>query len=186
MKIQTIVSQMLVLLLFSATATGAAPTEGAPAFTAVLAYPHQSRSPEKSYVFRSYGKAYRFRLNPELDVNGRLVVFELLMEEPERSSRGANLLDSTGRLHGYQKWDFAASDFSHGAEKSIYGVVRTVDLPKRGPSVRIDIARVAVKPTPATSRMPANHQFTDLILRVRARPASSHRASYRPRAVVER
>jgi len=172
MSARTIISQSLVLLLFSATATGAAPTEGASAIIAVLAYPHQSRSPERSRVFRSHGKAYRFRLNPELDVDGHLVVFELLMEGAESSSRGENLLDPTGKLHGYQKWYFAAADFSHGAGKSIYGTTRTIALPNRGLTVQINVARVAVKPTPATSLMNASYRFTQLTVRVQARPAS--------------
>jgi hypothetical protein len=171
MSIRTVISQSLLLLLFSAV-TRAAPAAGTPGFTAVLTYPPQSRSSEKSNVFRSHGKAYRFRLTPEPDTDGHLIAFELSLEGFAHSWRPDNLLDPTGMVHGYQKWTFGASDFSHGPAKSGYGMTRVVDLPKRGLSVRIDVVRVAVKPTPATSPMPASYHFTELFLRVQARSAS--------------
>jgi hypothetical protein len=172
MKIRTIISRSLLLLLMSATATGAAPTEGASGFTAFLAYPHQSRSPERSHVFRSHGESYRFGLVPDWDTEGHLIVFELVLERASHSGQPENLLDPTGMIHGYQKWTFGATDFAHGPGKSGYGTTRIVDLPKRGLSVRIDVLRVAVKPTPATSSVPARYRFTQLTVRVQARPAS--------------
>lgn len=170
MKFSKVVA--LSLLLVSVTMNGAAATNDVSIFTAVLAYAPQSRLPLTSRVFRIRREAYRFRLIPESDVAGHLVVCELFLEGASHSWRPDNLLDPAGMTHGYQKWTFAASDFAHGPGKSIYGATRTIDLPKRGLTVQIDVVRAAVKPTPAMSQTPASYRFTDLTLRIRVRTAS--------------
>ncbi len=164
-----VLAQSLLLLLVAVTMTGAAPAHTVATFSVVLRYPRESRAPEASRVFRSHGKTYRFRLRPESDVHDDLVGFALVLERASRSWRGSNLLDPTGRVHGYQKWTFAASDFVHGPGKSLGGITRTVNLPNLGLTVQIDVVRSAVKPTPATSDMPVNYRFTSLTLEVRAR-----------------
>jgi hypothetical protein len=167
-----LIAQSFLLLLIPATMSGAATTRDGTPFTSVLTYTTGSRSAEASRTFRSRGKTYRFRLNQERDVGGNLVVFELVMEGRSRSPRGPNLLDPTGTIHGYQKWDFAASDFAHGPKKSLYGSTRTIDLPKLGLAVRIEVVRSAVEPAPTTPPEPATFRFTGLTLRILADAAS--------------
>jgi hypothetical protein len=143
-------------------------------FTAVLEYPPGRRSSLVSPAFRApHGKAYRFRLNPDRDINGHLIVFELSMEAASPASSPSNLLDLTGKLRGFQKWDFAAGDLAHGPAKSIYGSSRTIDLPNLGLEVQVKVVRVAVEPIPATSSMPADYRFTHLTLKILALPVSS-------------
>lgn len=162
-----IIAQLLLVVLVSASASAA--TIDRTPFTTNLGYPPGSRVPAISVGFHSpRGHAYRFRLDPQRDVVGNVVVVELVMERASGSPHGPNLLDATRRLHGMQKWFFAASDLAHGAERSGYGNHRTIDLPKLGLQVQIKTVRVAIKPIPATARMPAGYRFTDLTVEVRA------------------
>jgi hypothetical protein len=173
MKSVMISAQSLLLLLVSTTWSNAVTTDNVVTFSTVLTYPPAARSSETSPVFRSHGKAYRFRLNPERDVDGTLLGFQLVMEGANsRSGRGPNLLDPTGRLHGYQKWDFLASEFVRDDAPPGWGDSRTIHLANRGLEVQINVVRFKVEPIPKTSATPAGYRFTDLALRIRARPAS--------------
>lgn len=168
------IAHALILLLSLSAMSGVATAENVSTFTAVLTYPPGPRASETSPVFHGpHGKAYEFRLDPEENTDGNLVVVELVMEGTSRSERGSNRLYPTGRLHGYQKWYFAASDFAHGPAKSIYGSSRTIDVPKLGLEVRVTVVRVAVKATPATSSAPAQHRFVALTLKVVAQAVSA-------------
>ena len=169
MRIMNIIAQSLLVVLVSASASGAATTSHA-TFTATLGYPPGSRAPATSLAFHSpHGYAYRFRLDPERDVEGNVIVVELVMQGASGSSHKSNLLDATGRRHGMQKWFFAASDLAHGAQRSVYGDARTIDLRKLGITVEAKVVGVRVKPTPATRGMPAGYRFTDFTLEVRVR-----------------
>ena len=109
---------------------------------------------------------------PDRDIDGKVVGFVLSLKEPNRSDESPayhNLLDPTLRLHGYQRWTFGAHDYAHGAERSVYGAVRTMSVPRLGIEVRAEVARVAVAPTPAALGSPAGYRFTQLTLRVLVR-----------------
>jgi hypothetical protein len=174
MKIVNVIAQSLLLLFASTTACSAATTDIVATFSTVLTYPSGSRSSVTSAVFHSHGKAYRFRLVPERDVAGNLFGFQLVMEGASRSpGQGPNLLDPTGRIHGYQKWDFLASEFVRGHAPPGWGDSRTIYLPNLGLEVQVSVVRFAVKPTAATSATPADSRFTELTLRIRAGPASA-------------
>ncbi|MGO8720502.1 MAG: hypothetical protein ACLQMO_15010 [Acidobacteriaceae bacterium] len=115
----------------------------------------------------SRGEAYRLSLEAEKDIAGRVVVLELLLQkENNNEDDDSNLLDVTGRLHGYQPYFFAASDFVRGTQKSVYGETRTMDVPKLGMKVQVKVVRVAVEQAPADAAAPASYQFTDLTLQV--------------------
>ena len=179
------IAQSLLAVLFSASA-GAAATTNHAVFTATLAYPPGSRGPATSLPFHSpRGETYRFRLSSQRDVASNIVVVELVMQGTSSSSHKANLLDATGRLHGMQKWFFAASDLAHGAQRSVYGTTRAIDLPRLGITVEAKVVRAGVKPTPATAAMPAGYRFTDLTLEVRVGDATRCRKP-RKRATNER
>lgn len=171
MRIMNVIAQSLLVVLVSASASASgAPATNHATFKATLGYPPGSRVPTTSRDFQSpHGQAYRFRLDPQRDVDGNDIVVELVMQGASGSSHGSNLLDATGRLHGMQKWFFAASDLAHGPERSVYGDARTIDLPRLGITVEAKVVRVEVKPTPATAGMPAGYRFSELTLEIRVR-----------------
>jgi hypothetical protein len=165
-----VLARSLLLSLAATTMAGAAATASDAKFSAVLAYPPDSPTPATSGVFRSHGKAYRFRLYPERSAyTDALSNFTLAMEAADSPGRGNNLFEPTGNWHGYQKFFFAASDFEHGAARSSYGNPRTIELPRLGVAVQITIVRVAVGPASATAAVP---EFKDLTLKIVARPSS--------------
>ncbi|HEX3464807.1 MAG TPA: hypothetical protein VHS78_12240 [Candidatus Elarobacter sp.] len=165
MKIVVIALQSLALLLAS-SAGGAAAAE---TFSAVLSYPGPSHAGTSAPVYRRNGRRYRFRLVPDPDIAQNVITVELVMQPADApQSSNANLLDATGRLHGMQRWTFAASDFAHGPSKSRYGAVRTVKLAKLGTVVTITVEHAGVAPTKATPALPASYRFTNLVVRVEA------------------
>lgn len=158
--------QAMVLLV----ATGASGmAAGSERFSTVLTFPTASHAERTGPAYRRSGHTYRFRLIPERDVAGNVVVVELALEPADapRASK-ENLLDPSGRLHGLQAWTFAASDLAHGPAKSAYGPVRTVNLLELGMVVKIDVERARVARTDATPAFPADYRFTDLAVRVDA------------------
>jgi hypothetical protein len=163
-----IVARSFLLLLISAAMSGAATADSAATFSAVLTYPPVSGSSEASRVFHSHGKAYRFRLDPERNGYGTLFGFELILERANHSRPEPNLLDPTGKLHGYQKWDFLASEFAHDHAPPGWGSSRTIYVPNRGLEVQVQVVRFGVRHAP-TSLAPLGYRFTDLTLRVVAR-----------------
>jgi len=111
---------------------------------------------------------YELTLVPELDVGKHVVVLELVLHRPGRRNKDSNLFDPTGRLFGYQRWDFAASDFVRGAQDSIYGDTRVINLPKLGMEMHVKVAAVSVEPTPPNSPESLPYQFKELTLQVTA------------------
>lgn len=169
MNVLKVLAKSLLLSLAATALGGAAATGTSTAFSAVLAYPPESPTPATSGVFRSHGKAYRFRLYPERSAyTDALSNFTLAMEAADSPGRGHNFFEPIGNWHGYQKFFFAATDFEHGAAKSGYGNPRTIELPRLGVTVQVTIVRVAVGPASATA---AVSEFKDLTLKIVARPS---------------
>jgi len=135
-----------------------------------LVYSRQSPLQISSSLLKSpTGTMYRLSLIPDLDVGKHIVVLDLVLQRAGRHKDDSNLLDSTGKLHGYQQYDFAASDFAHGAPNSIYGDTRVIDLPQLGIKIRIKVVAVNVEPTTSFSAETPGYQFNDLTLRVTAK-----------------
>jgi hypothetical protein len=107
----------------------------------------------------------------ERTADGILSNFDLVLERVSPLRPGQNLLEPTGHWHGYQKFFFAASDFAHGPDKSIYGNPRTIDLPRLGMAVVVTVVRVVVTPAP-TRFDRSGYRFTAFTVRVDARTAS--------------
>jgi len=132
-----------------------------------LVYSRQSNSQTSSSLLKSStGAMYRLLLIPDLDVEKHVVVLNLVLQKEGRKTDDSNLLDSTGKLHGYQPYFFAASDFAHGAKNSIYGDTRVIDLPRLGMEVHIKVVDVNVEPLAQISSDAAGYQFNDLTLLV--------------------
>ena len=96
----------------------------------------------------------------------RVVALHLILQRPDERDDDSNLLDSTGKLRGYQPYYFAASDFAGGVQKSAYGELRVIDLRKLGLQMRVKVADVHVEPTPANPSQRFGYQFDNLTLEV--------------------
>src|SRR5450631_3232189 len=99
-KIQTSVWTLLLIVL---TATCVAVSQSADSSKRVLAYSAKPSPHPSSFVLKSSrGITYRLSLVPELDVRKNVVVLDLFLQIPGQTEDDPNLLDSTGKLHGYQ------------------------------------------------------------------------------------
>ncbi len=133
----------------------------------VLFYSRQSALQTSSTLLKSpNGATYRLSLVPELDVGKHVVVLYLVLQKASRKKDDSNLLDSTGKLHGYQPYFFAASDFTRGAQKSAYGELRVIDLHQLGMEIRVKVAGVNVEPTLTSSSQGPGYQFSNLTLEI--------------------
>src|SRR5262249_50893920 len=90
--------------------------------------------------------AYWLALEPDYDVEGKVVVLDLVLRRPEDAADGPNRLDPH-HWHGMQKWIFAARDFAQGVEASIYGRERGVVVPASRLRVHIEVLGAAVNKT---------------------------------------
>jgi len=167
-----VLAPLLMFLLAADPASSASPTHAATC-SAILRY----ATAMVSRTFREpHGELYRFRLNPERNIDGDLTNMELVMEDATRTARTRNLLYPQGNWHGYQAFFFAASDFVHGPRRSIFGRSRIVQRSSLGISVEITVEQVAVEPTRATRSTPPASKFTfkSLVLEITVRTRGSH------------
>lgn len=135
----------------------------------VLSYSSESGQLPNSLVFTSPGgQAYRLSLLPEKDTAGRVVVLELVLQKRSSTDHEANLLDTTGRLHGYQPYFFAASDFAHGAYRSAYDDKRDMNIRSIGMDIQVKVISVAVEPVRENVTTSTQYRFTGLSLQVSA------------------
>lgn len=126
-----------------------------------------------SSVLKSpHGVAYRFFLSPEFDTGRHIVVLDLVLQKLGSKKNESNLLDSTGKLHGYQPYIFAASDFANGAEKSVFGGVRTIVLDRPKMKFVIKVKDATVSTTSSSSQAPS-FQFDALTLEIIADEATT-------------
>ena len=139
--------------------TSSSPTE--------LAYSRQSATQGALTPLKAPGgKVYRLSLIPQMDINRHVVVLELSLKRPGTKKDDSNLLDAAGKLHGYQPYFFAASDFAQGAQKSTYGDTRVIELPHLGMKVRIRVASVNVGPVVSNAPGAPTYQFDGLTLQI--------------------
>jgi hypothetical protein len=159
-------SRIALLLIALAPAFCFAETEKAGQAPAVLTYSAESSSHPSAIVLKApSGKAYRLSLVPDHDIRNHVVVLELVLQK--RAGRNdANLLDWTGKLHGYQPYSFAASDFARGAQDSIYGEERVIELRKLGMRMRVKVVAVKVEPTTKNPSESLPYQFDELTLHI--------------------
>ena len=160
-------STLWILVLTVLTGTYVAGSETVGSSPGILAYPAKPSSYPSSFLLKSpRGVTYRLSLVPEFDVGKHVVVLDLVLQRADQKDDDSNLLDSTGKLHGYQPYFFAASDFAGGVQKSAYGELRVIDLRKLGMEMRIKVADVHVEPMPAGPSQRLGYQFDNLTLEV--------------------
>jgi hypothetical protein len=136
----------------------------------VLTYPSGSSEGLSSFLIDASDgtPAYVISLQPDVDANHHVVVLTLVLHRPGDRADAPNLLDPTGKVHGYQRYTFAASDFEHGVKRSAYGERRTIDLARLGMEVRIRVNRAAVRVIPP-SAAGISYEFDELALRIDVR-----------------
>jgi hypothetical protein len=83
------------------------------------------------------------RLEPEIDIANNVAGWNIVLYESARPNR--NLLEPQGPSHGLQPFMIVATDMRLGPEKSTFGAHRTLEVPKRGLIVHVDVkdARVS-------------------------------------------
>ncbi len=167
----------VIVLLSSLVAVRLARGEGPTSARQILGYPAAASRPSSLLLKSPAGLAYRLSLVPDFDVGRHVVVLDLLLQRSDAKNTNANLVDPTGRLHGYQPYVFAASDFAHGTKKSIYGDTRVMNLEKLGIAIRAKVVDVKVKPTPVGSRQELPYQFDSLTLEISTQPLAARTTS---------
>jgi hypothetical protein len=105
--------------------------------------------------------AYVLSLEPDYSVGNHLAVLNLVLQRSGDKPDAPNLLDPTGIWHGIQPCDFVANDLAQGAQKSVFGVNRTILVKNLGLAVRITVAKAMVSPTSA-----GNYQLEALNLQI--------------------
>jgi hypothetical protein len=157
---------ILLLLFWSGNRAYAAGNASVIPYNGILTYPSEKNQTLSSIPIRSSAGAvlYDLSLEPDFDVGHHVVVLNLVLRGPADSSDSPNRFDPTSKAHGYQKYVFAASDFSNGIQKSMYGKKRTIELDSSGVEVQIDVQAATVSAVPATRG--GEHQFVRLTLRV--------------------
>jgi hypothetical protein len=121
-------------LLFAILVFPAAEAQAAPANHAELLWPGGA-----SASFSANGTTYWATLKPEKDVDGNIVLIDLVLT---RTGRARNLLEPKGNWHGIQPFDFGARDFRHGATRSIYGTDRIFPIGRE--RLRVHVRSVEV------------------------------------------
>jgi hypothetical protein len=94
---------------------------------------------------------YILSLEPDFDIWHHVVTVELVLRYPDAKADSSNLLDATGKLHGLQRFHFAAADFAQGVGKSVFGRRRTIVLKELGLIVEMTVLKADVTPTPSGS-----------------------------------
>jgi len=124
---------------------------------------------------------FRLSLDPDYDIHHNITVLVLSLRHQSDSADASNLLDPTGRSHGYQSYIFAASDFVYGARQSLYGEKRTVILDQLGLHLRIDVSKASVEVIPERSMVEPTYRFNRLSVGVDVRGgASIDHSTYAP------
>lgn len=119
------------------------------------------------------GEIYCLSLEPDFDVRHHVISLFLVFRRSSDRTTAGNLLDTTGALHGYQRYIFAASDFARGARQSMYGERRTIVLDRLGLMFRIDVTSSAVSPLPGDKSGGLHYQFSELGLLIEVSSAGS-------------
>ena len=83
-------------------------------------------------------------LIPEQDVSGNTTVISLSIRKQSGPLVHHNLLEPADNWHGYQPFNFAASDFKRGAMFSMFGPSRIVRIPTLGDDLVIKVTDAAV------------------------------------------
>jgi hypothetical protein len=90
--------------------------------------------------------AYVLTLLPVRDAKENLVHIDLVLHRPGAGPDARNLLEPPGRWHGLQAYDFNASDFTHGPERSLYGPTRIIGIKNRKLNVTFSISKAEIAP----------------------------------------
>ncbi|MHB1206090.1 MAG: hypothetical protein ACYCZX_11005 [Rhodospirillaceae bacterium] len=104
--------------------------------------------------------AYVLTLWLQKDIKGNLSHIDLVLHLPGTRADASNLLDPSGRWHGLQAYDFNASDFTNGPERSIFGKTRTIEIKNRKFNVTFSISKAEIVPVADHPIEGGEHAFT--------------------------
>jgi hypothetical protein len=138
---------LLVAVLF--TNAAAWPQGGVLQATATFSSDHPGKCwsvPVKSEAGQTL---YILSLEPDFDVWRHVVTLEMALRYPHAKADSRNLLDPTGKAHGLQSYDFAATDLMQGVDKSAFGKMRSIMLKELGLVLEITLLNAKVTPTPS-------------------------------------
>jgi len=142
--IASVLALSLVAISLSAAHPRIAPLRVTAAFSR-----DSSAQPWSAFIHSTDGKTlYKLFFYEERDVRGTLLGVDLVLDDGRYSRSNLNLLSPKGNWHGLEPYDFVASDFLHGIDKSGFGRHRTIKLEGKGIVVRIDVLDVKVSPAP--------------------------------------
>ena len=132
----------------------------------LLTYSSKTGVTPSFLLLRSHDRRiFKLTLFQDMDTYKQAIVLELILHNYGKSDIDEpNLFDPTGKLHGYQKYDFAALDFTKGIRKSLYGDRR--ELLVRGSKLRmfVKIVKVGVKKVPEINPGSPEYRFNNLVL----------------------
>jgi len=109
----------------------------------------RSNKPWSALIHAVDGKrAYQLFFDEEHDARGTLCCIHLVLNDGMGRHPNLNLLRPKGNWHGLQPYDFVASDFLQGIDKSAFGRHRTINVERKGIVVQIEVLEVKVNPVP--------------------------------------
>jgi hypothetical protein len=146
---QRAICPVIVVLLVTLGAALSATSEGISPLHAQAVFSRSSPGKAWSEFVRTTSgkKVYRLFFDPQRDVSGILVGVDLVLSDSMHGP-GLNLLNPPGNWHGLQPYDFVASDFLHGPNKSGFGAHRVISVDRKGIVVDIDVLDVKVSASP--------------------------------------
>lgn len=118
-----------------------------------------------------HGSSYQLALEPQEDLNGNVIGLNLDVVRLGMKTLG-NVLEINDKVHGYQPFNFAASDFERGAPNSIYGKTRQVQNKKLKILITIDVLDSQIEPTSHSNNY-YRFQFGSMTFRVDVKDMNS-------------
>lgn len=93
-------------------------------------------------------KLYILSLEPEVNVAKHVIGVDLVLRNAEKPKTDENLLSPAGNWHGLQPYNFVATDLMHGADRSVFGVRRSIKVTSRKLNVVIQILDEKISASP--------------------------------------
>jgi hypothetical protein len=93
-------------------------------------------------------KLYDLSLEPEVSVAKHVIGVDLVLRNADNLKTDENLLRPAGNWHGLQPYNFVATDLMHGADKSVFGLRRSIKVTTKKLTVVIQILDEKIRALP--------------------------------------
>jgi hypothetical protein len=146
----------------------ASPQAAHKTITTILRYTGRGE-PNSTYLRGGDARATPLELTfrEEKDRDGHVIALYMLMRERGGDSE-RNLLETVGNLHGYQPFDFAASDFAGGVRAATYEAIRNISVPKYRLLITSKIVDVSTRHVSSSYSPAGSYEFVNISMRVTA------------------